>query len=133
MDHDELIGQIQARARLASRGDAERAAQATLETLGERLSGGLADNIAAQLPPVIGSHLRRADDAPITLGWDDFVDRVVERGGGDRAKAVHRIRAVLEVVDDATTGGLMAHVRDELPQEFHRVLDAGSDDRLSRG
>lgn len=132
MEHDELIGQVQARARLASRAEAERAVWATLETLGERLSGGLASKIGDQLPATIGAHLQRADDAPITLGWDDFVDRVVERGGGDRPAAVHHIRAVFEVVDEATTGRLMNHVRDELPAEFQRVLDAGSQGRMSR-
>lgn len=132
MRHDELIGQVQARARLASRGEAERATAAVLTTLAERLTGGLAENIAAQLPTELGDHLRRSDDTPVTLGWDDFVDRVVERAGGDRPAAVHHIRAVLEVVDEATTGRLMDHVRDELPAEFERVLAAGSQGRLPR-
>ncbi len=40
MKHDEFIGRVQHYARLPSRGDAERATRATLETLGERLAGG---------------------------------------------------------------------------------------------
>ena len=47
MQHDEFIAQVQARARLSSRGDAERATRATLETLAERLAGGLRDKLAA--------------------------------------------------------------------------------------
>jgi uncharacterized protein (DUF2267 family) len=47
MRHDEFIGHVQQRARLSSRGDAERASRATLETLGERVPEGLADNLAA--------------------------------------------------------------------------------------
>ncbi len=50
MEHDEFIGQAQHRARLASRGEAERATRATLETLAERISDGAAQNLAAQLP-----------------------------------------------------------------------------------
>jgi uncharacterized protein (DUF2267 family) len=55
MRHDEFIGEVQHRVKLPSRGDAERATRATLETLGERL--GAPDNHAAQLPPEIGRHL----------------------------------------------------------------------------
>ena len=50
MKHDEFIGQVQHRARLSSRGEAERATRATLETLAERLAGGEEQDLAAQLP-----------------------------------------------------------------------------------
>ena len=56
MEHDEFIGQVQHRARLGSRGDAERATRATLETLAERIADGAANNLAAQLPNEIGEH-----------------------------------------------------------------------------
>ena len=39
---------------------------------------------------------------------------------------------MFEVVDEATTGRLMDHVREELPAEFQRVLDAGSQGRMAR-
>ncbi|MGW6513252.1 DUF2267 domain-containing protein, partial [Streptomyces niveus] len=47
MHHDELIGKIQALAQLPDRGSTERATQAVLRTLGERLPAGLADHVAA--------------------------------------------------------------------------------------
>ncbi len=50
MKYDEFISQVQRRANLASREEAERATRATLETLGERLAGGEAKDLAAQLP-----------------------------------------------------------------------------------
>lgn len=50
MKHDEFIGQVQHRAHLSSRGDAELATRATLETLAERLAGREPLNAAAQLP-----------------------------------------------------------------------------------
>jgi hypothetical protein len=40
MDHDHLIGQVQHRARLTSRGGAEVAVRATLRALEERISEG---------------------------------------------------------------------------------------------
>jgi uncharacterized protein (DUF2267 family) len=136
MDHDEFIGQVQHRARLGSRGEAERATRATLETLAERIADGAANNLAAQLPAEIGEHLRR--HAPDQSGTgeqfspDDFFDRVTEREGVDQPDAVFHARAVLEVTDEATTGGLMTKVREQLPDEFDRLFDAGSEDRMPR-
>lgn len=61
MKHDECIGPVQRRARLRSRGAAERATRATLETLAARLAGDEADDLAAPLPPEIGSPGEMAD------------------------------------------------------------------------
>lgn len=134
MDHDEFIGQVQSRARLASRGEAERATRATLETLAERIADGAAQNLAAQLPSEIGEHLRRKAPAAAGTGErfsvDDFFERVAERGGADRPQAVFHARVVLEVLEEATSGALMAKVREQLPAEFDRVLDAGSAGRM---
>jgi uncharacterized protein (DUF2267 family) len=131
MQHDELIGQVQARARLGSRGDAERAVRATLETLGERLPEGLTDNLAAQLPPEIGEHLRRTErlgglGTGERFDRDEFVSRIVDRSGAPRPQAVYQARVVLEIIDEATTGGLMDRVRDALPADVRELTLAGS-------
>jgi uncharacterized protein (DUF2267 family) len=131
VQHDEFIGQVQAKARLSSRGDAERATRATLETLGERIPEGLADNIAAQLPHEIGEHLRRT----IVYGgvgtgerFDsrEFVRRVSERAGTDEPQAAFLARAVFEVVDEATSGTLTRKVADSLPDDLRNLVTAGS-------
>lgn len=130
MDHDEFIGQVQHRTRLSSRGDADRATRATLETLAERIADGAAKNLAAQLPNEIGEHLRRrAPDQAGTgeqLGFDDFLERVTEREGVDQPAAAFHARVVLEVADEATTGSLMTKVREQFPSEFDRLFEAGS-------
>lgn len=106
MDHDEFIGQVQQRARLGSRGKAERATRATLETVGERIAGREADDLAAQLPQEIDEHLRRVASAQAGTGerfsLDDFFERVTEREGIDQPDAVLHSRVVLEVTDEAT-------------------------------
>lgn len=132
MQHDEFIGQVQHRARLASRGEAERATRATLETLGERIPEHLADNLASQLPMEIGDHLRRT----ITLGGagtgerfdlHEFTRRVSARAGGlDEPVAVYRARVVLEMVDEAVAPGLMAKVREALPDDLETLTEVGS-------
>lgn len=123
MQHDAFIGQVQARAALSSRGDAESATRATLETLGERIPEGLVDNVASQLPQEIGEHLRRT----ITMGGagtgepfdrTEFISRVATRSGADEPAAAFQARVVLEVVNEATEGNIMDHVRDALPADL---------------
>lgn len=41
MQYEQFVGQVQNRGRMASQGEAVRAICATLETLGERLAGGM--------------------------------------------------------------------------------------------
>jgi uncharacterized protein (DUF2267 family) len=136
MQHDELIGQVQAKAKLSSRGDAERAVRSTLETLGERLPDGLTDNLAAQLPHEIGEHLRRTEvlnglGAGERFSRDEFINRVSERSGADRPQAVYQARVVFETLDQATTGGLMDRVRDALPDGVRALAEAGSTGEMS--
>ena len=57
MKYDEFIGQVQHRAGLGSHTEAECATRATLETLAERLAGGEAHDLAAQLPPELARSL----------------------------------------------------------------------------
>lgn len=129
MQHDVFIGQVQARAHLPSRGEAERAVRATLETLGERLPEGLTDNLASVLPREIGEHLRRTE----VLGGlgtgerfdrQEFIDRVAERGDTDPSQAAHEARVVLGVVEEASSGSLMDKVRHALPDDVRSLTVA---------
>ncbi len=136
MQHDQFIGQVQARAKLPSRGDAERAVRATLETLGERLPEGLADNLAAQLPLEIGEHLRRTEllggvGTGERFDRNEFITRVMERSRTDPAQATYQARVVFEILDEASTGGLMDRVRDALPPDLRELATAGSTGGLS--
>ncbi|ONK16009.1 DUF2267 domain-containing protein [Streptomyces sp. MP131-18] len=132
MQHDDFIGQVQARARLDSRGAAETATRASLETLAERVPPPLAEKLAAQLPREIGEHLLRvayAPDLPATgvrMSREEFFGRVAERSGADVPKAVHEARCVVEVTDEATVGGLADKIRTSLDDDLADVLFAGS-------
>ncbi|GDY32082.1 DUF2267 domain-containing protein [Gandjariella thermophila] len=134
MRHDEFVGQVQARARLASRGEAERATRATLETLAERIPGELADNVASQLPEEIGEHLRRVavrldEAAGERFGLNEFIARVSERSGEQAPQAAYTARVVLEVVGEATTG-VLPKIRQSLPADVQELVEAGSSGRM---
>lgn len=123
MKHDEFIGHVQHYARLPSRGDAERATRATLETLGERLAGGEPKDLASQLPPEIGLHLLRYGGKGEHLSLDEFFRRVSEREGGeDLPLAVFHARAVIRVLSEAVSPGEINDILAQLPPEFDRFF-----------
>lgn len=125
MTHDQFIGQVQNRAHLSTRADAERATRATLETLAERLAGGEASHLAAQLPREIGEHLRRAEDADVErLDLDTFYRRVSDREGRELPEAVHHAKAVIGVLREAVSAGEFADVEAQLPDVFRQLLEA---------
>ena len=120
MNHDEFVGQVQHRAHLASRGDAELIIRATFETLGERLQSESAAHVAAQLPPELGRHLK---DRPFEhLSLRDFNERVAEREHADVAKAAFHARCVLDTLRIAITPGAVRKIRVQLPEEFQPLL-----------
>lgn len=121
MDYTTFIGEVQNRASLPARKDALAVTRITLETLSKRLGSDEADNLAAQLPKEIGRDLEEVTEVE-RFSWDEFVDRLGEKGDYDmhdeRATAVHHARVVMAVVSEAASEGEMADVRDQLPDEY---------------
>jgi uncharacterized protein (DUF2267 family) len=124
MTHDQFIGQVQNRAHLSSRADAERATRVTLETLAERLAGGEAGHLAAQLPREIGEYLIHDGDKFERLDLNAFYKRVSEREGSELPEAVHHAKAVIGVVREAVSEGEFADVLTQLPEEFKHLMEA---------
>ncbi len=120
MNHDEFVGQVQHRAHLPSRGDAETIIRATFETLGERLQPRAAAHVAAQLPPELGRHLQ--DRTFEHLSVHDFCERVAEREHADVKKAVFHARCVYDTMRDAISPGTVRKVERQLPAEFLGLL-----------
>lgn len=120
MNFDEFTGQVQNRLELAGTGETLRAIRAVLTTLGERLQAGEAEDLAASLPMEIDRYLLEADSGQ-RFGWDEFLDRVMEREGmtdsDDRADAAYHARAIVAVANQVVSGNEMRQVRDQLPAD----------------
>lgn len=117
MQYDEFVGQVQHRARLASSGEAIRAISATLETLGERLYGGEANDLAAQLPRDIQPYLQALETGK-DFDLREFYERVSMREEIDFPESVFHARAVMSVVMDAVSPGEIADILAQLPREY---------------
>ena len=129
MQYDEFIGNVQDRARLPSRGDTVRAIQATLETLAERIAPGEADDLAAQLPPELGTFLQGAEETE-RFSVDDFFLRVATKESVDVPDAVHHARAVIAALQDAVTAGEMDDIQAQLPDNYKPLFEAGSEGEM---
>lgn len=125
MQFDEFIGKVQHRARLASRGEAERVTRAVLETLAERLAGGEAKDLAAQLPMIIKDYILEYPHAGEGrhMSLKEFYERVAERLHAPMPEAAFWTRAVMSVVQEAVSAGEMDDVKHQLGPEYASLFE----------
>lgn len=132
MDYDRFIGHVQHRAKLGTFEEAVRATRATLETLGRRLAGGAPGNLAAQLPQEIGRYLEEQEDVQESFSLDEFFERVAREEGRDLPEAVYHARVVVEVLREAVGDSALKKVSGQLPEEWSRLFEAGSEGPMPR-
>jgi uncharacterized protein (DUF2267 family) len=121
-DYDGFIATVEREAEVP-RDAAERAAGATLETLGERISGGEAHDLAAQLPPRLGDLVdRHAGDGPQPFTAEEFVQRVQAREHVPALQAQRHVRAVFAAMRETVTDDEIADLASELPRELEALL-----------
>jgi uncharacterized protein (DUF2267 family) len=122
MNVTEFLALVEREADLAPP-DAARAVEATLETLGERISGGESDDIAAELPAPL-RHLVRSEGNAEAFDLDEFLRRVAERESTDVASAKRHVRVVFAALARTVSVAEMSDMASELPKEFEPLLAA---------
>jgi uncharacterized protein (DUF2267 family) len=120
MKYEEFIAQVAQNAELSEE-DAATLTRATLSTLAERISGGEARDLAAQLPAPLKTALISAHENAEAFSVKEFVERTAERADTDPNVAEVAIDAVLATLRDAVTPGEFDDVRSQLPADFHRL------------
>jgi uncharacterized protein (DUF2267 family) len=98
-------------------------------TLGHRLAGGEASNLAAQLPDEIGRYLEETHEME-RFSLDEFFRRVSQQEGANSPDAAHHARAVVSVLREAVTPGEIADVRAQLPATYDPLFESGSEGEL---
>lgn len=99
---------------------------ATLQTLGEHISEGQEDDLTPALPDelseaLVGSHPR----APESFSFKEFIALVSKRAGIDESAALKQSRVVLDVLAETVGEREIQDTRDQLPDEFDLVFEAG--------
>ena len=123
MQLDEFIEAVAERAD-TSRGEAQALVRATLRTLAERISGGEAEDLRAQLPRELKGDLASPEENAQGFDVDEFVRRVAERTGLDETDARARVAAVLSALRDAVSPGEFDDVLSQLGREFAELIEA---------
>lgn len=101
---------------------------ATLRTLGERLSAGDAEDLALYLPDEIGQALVSPGGGAVDYDLEGFVERVADRLGADRRAARSHVRAVCSVLAEAASERELAAAKTQLPDQFGAVFDPPEED-----
>jgi uncharacterized protein (DUF2267 family) len=120
---EEFIQEVADRAG-TSREEAESLVRATLRTLAERLSGGEAEDLRAQLPRRLQADLIPPQEEAQGFGVEEFVQKVAARTGIDETDAGPGVVAVLSVIRDAVTPGEFDDVLAQLGREYAELVEA---------
>jgi uncharacterized protein (DUF2267 family) len=121
MDYEEIIEAIRQAGGGLSRDTAERAAQATLQTLAERLPRGEARHILQELPAELKPFIYTETDAE-ALDIDEFLSRVADREGTDVETALRHAPAVFAALGRALSPEAVAHLAAALPQTYDPLV-----------
>jgi uncharacterized protein (DUF2267 family) len=104
--------------------EAERAIEATLETLSERITGGEARDIAGFLPKGMRGFLADTREEAERFGLEEYYRRVAEREGVDPGTAAAHARAVFVALGVAVAPGELRDMAAQLPNEYEPLLQA---------
>jgi uncharacterized protein (DUF2267 family) len=103
---------------------AERATEATLQTLADRIDAGEARDLARELPDEIAPWLATTTPAE-RLDIDEFLRRVAERESVDIETAERHAAAVFIALQRAVSPQEFADLSAELPKDLARLLPVG--------
>jgi uncharacterized protein (DUF2267 family) len=107
-----------------ARPEAERATEATLRTLAERITGGEARDIAAFLPREMRGWMTSTLEPAEPFDRREFVRRVADREGVEPEAAEEHVRAVFQMLGFAVAPGELRDMASQLPKDFEDLLEA---------
>ncbi len=109
------------RARFTSDIDVVKAIRAALEVLGQRITFGQADDLAAALPADFKRFLKQSPLAQ-PFGIDEFLAQIADREGVDPATAEEHARAVLSTLADNAPKDELVDTFEQLPKEIRNLF-----------
>jgi len=130
MHYDDFVEKVRRAANIETTHDSQLAVKATLATFGERLTRTEKVELGAQLPKELKSYLVEMGDVE-RFSLEEFYNRVAARADLGRPDAVKRSRAVMMVLQEAVTEGLLKPIRQRLPAEYDELFGSEPHSPLS--
>ncbi len=124
MDYEEFLTIVSTAAAI-DRESAERATSATLQTLAQRLTRGVARDLVAELPPELGSHLY-TDGHPDPYDVEEFIRRIAKQIDADEDTAASQAAVVLDALRRAISVKAYHELTSLLPHTFSVLLPRGA-------
>jgi uncharacterized protein (DUF2267 family) len=122
---EEFVQRVARRAGLDP-GAAQRATEAVLELLAQRIGGGEVEDLAAALSEGLRAPLQRgrarSGGNALRLSLDEFVGRVAEREGVGFEEAMRHARAVFETLREALPRKELSDILAQLPRGYREAL-----------
>ena len=125
MDNSEFIDSVAKRLGTSAE-QATAITRATLTTLAERIDGGEARDLSAQLPEELRAYAFAPSEKADGFSLDVFVQRVSGRAEVDGALAKAGMRAVFDTLREAVPPGDYDDVITHLPAEFWELTDSAA-------
>jgi uncharacterized protein (DUF2267 family) len=122
VEYEQFVDAVAERAGLP-RPAAERLTHAALRVLAERISGGEAEDLAAQLPRELKADLDPPEENAQSFDADEFSRRMAERSGLTGTEAEAALIAVLTTLREAVTSGEFDDVVSQLGEEFAQLVE----------
>jgi CBS domain-containing protein/uncharacterized protein (DUF2267 family) len=119
-----MVARVRARARFASRDQAEAALRVVLEAVVRRLNAGEAKDLVTQLPSLLGPELLRVPPGPDkSVTREGIVAELAQRLRMDDQAAAAALLAVGGAVAESVSDGQMEDVRGQLPADLRSVFE----------
>jgi uncharacterized protein (DUF2267 family) len=119
--YDQIVKAVKERAELPNREEAERTLWVVVQTLSDRLLGGEADDLLAQLPEPLKSEILVTNEAD-PLDPDEFVERVADELELPEDEVRDRVRAVFATLHEAVTEGEWEEVVGQLDKKYASLI-----------
>ncbi|WP_049926737.1 DUF2267 domain-containing protein [Halopiger goleimassiliensis] len=132
MQENEFYGLVQQAGHLDTMDRTQVVTEAVLETLGETLTGGEAEDVATQLPTDLAGIVQDADHDGAGYDREAFVDRVAEHLQGTDAEpddAERYADAVTDAVAAALTDGELENLKSQLSGDLQPLFEDVTVDR----
>jgi uncharacterized protein (DUF2267 family) len=121
MKYDQMVKAVEERAGLGDWAEAERSLRVVVQALADRLLGGEADDLLAQLPEPLKSEITVTPEAD-PMNPQEFVQRVAGDLEAPEEVARDRIRAVFGTLHEAVTEGEWEEVVGQLDKQYAELI-----------